>query len=79
MLDYFVKQYTYWRIRQIFKDDYALKLVPADDYKGTRYGQPKRYHLVQEDGTNVYENVTLFALRKALTLEGYLLKEGDEN
>ena len=78
MLDCFVKQYTYWRIRQIFKDDYGLDLVSAWHYKGSRHGNPKLYHLVQEDGTIVYADVTLWALRKALTYEGYPLKEGDE-
>ena len=77
MLPCFVTKYSYWRIRQIFHDDYALDLVRVIEYKGTRYGKPTRYDLVNELGEVELSYVTLDALREYLTTEGYPLKKPD--
>lgn len=70
----FVLRYSYHRIKQIFRCDYDLELVPVVDYKGTRYA-PKKYNLVRTDGTIELANVTLDALRQYLSVEGYPLKD----
>ncbi len=75
MLDCFIKNYSYHRIKQIFRDDYGLTLQRIYTYKGTRYGKPIRYNLVTEDGTIELANVTLKALRQHLTAEDYPLKQ----
>jgi len=75
----FIKKYTYHRIKKIFLDDYGLTLTAVTAYKGTRYGQPRKYNLVDENGEIELSNVTLDALRMHLTAEGYPLKEETGN
>lgn len=70
----FTLNYTYHRIKQIFKNDYDLDLIAVISYKGTRYA-PKKYNLVRSNGTIELENVTLDTLRQYLTTEGYTLKD----
>lgn len=67
-------RYTYWRIKKIFHEDYALDLVAIVAYKGSRYSA-QRYNLVDSEGNIAFANVTLDALRRALFIEGYPLKE----
>jgi len=72
----FIKPYTHHRIKQIFRDDYHLKLVNVTEYKGTRYGQSPRYNAINIDtNETVLHNVTLQALREYLTSEGYPLNK----
>lgn len=73
MLACFIKRYSYHRIKQIFRDDYGLTLESVMEYKGTRYGQPRKYNLVKENGEIELANVTLDALREHLTKEDYPL------
>lgn len=69
-----IPRYTYWRIKKILKNDFALDLVPIVEYKGTRY-HAQRYNLVRPDGTVELANVTLDGIRAGLFVEGYPLKE----
>ena len=71
MSNYSVTNFTFWKIKKILKNEYGLSLFRIFEYKGTRYGQPKKYDLIAEDGTIVASPVTLFALRELLTKEGY--------
>ena len=69
-----IPKYTYWRIKKIFREDYALDLQKIIGYKAARYSA-QRYNLVHPDGTVELANVTLDGLRAGLFVEGYPLKE----
>ena len=73
MLDCFILPYSYHRIKQIFRDEYNYSLERIYIYKGSRYGKPNLYKLVDSDGNTVLANITLQALRAYLTAEGYSL------
>ena len=75
MLKCFVKKYTYWRIKEIFLNDYHLTISKVFIYKGERYNQPARYNLIDENNNIVVANVTLDALRENLTKEDYPLTD----
>lgn len=72
------KKYTYWRIRRILSADYDCTLEQVQQgYKANR--KPNfvlLYNLIDNKNGNVLaERITLNALRKILTEEGYTLHD----
>ena len=65
-----VTNFSFWKIKKILKNEYEMSISPIFVYKGTRYGQPKKYDLIAADGTIAASPVTLFALREFLTKQG---------
>lgn len=72
MLKYFIQPFTYWQIKKILKNEFWIQLERVYYYKGSRYGKPNMYVLLNEDGTLAFpREVTLDNLREYLTMEGY--------
>ncbi len=71
------KPYTFWRIKQILRDDYNISLEKVWGYKYRR-GKCTSYRLVSlTDGSVIVKETILDHLRILLTEEGYPLKDND--
>ncbi len=67
-----MKEYTFWRLKQILMNDYLLDLVPVAGYKHNRYRARKDYNLIDIRTNEIkVAGVELDTLRILFTEAGY--------